>query len=226
MAVKCDHLSILVLDKSTIGRIKNHMKGADTKERLLHIGLDQTSVHGLGGVTLGQLASASGLSKSGLFAHFRSKEQLQIDLLDVTAQLGDRVILEPAMAEAEGLPRLIAAVDLWFGWSGRAGLSGGCPVAGAIFELDDIDGDVRNHAAKIEARWREQLSTLVLEARFLGHLSADTDIDQFVWELYGIYLSHHVSSRFLRDVDATVRAKAAFNGLVRRHQPPCASAQG
>jgi AcrR family transcriptional regulator len=202
------------------------MKGSDTKERLLHIGLDQTSVHGLAGVTLGQLASASGLSKSGLFAHFRSKEQLQIDLLDVMAQLGDRVIVEPAMDAAEGLPRLVAAVDLWFGWSRRAGLSGGCPVASAMFELDDIDSEVRNHAVKIEARWREQLSTFVLEARFLGHLANETDIDQFVWELYGIYLSHHVSSRFLRNGDAGARAKTAFNGLVRRHQPPGPLAQG
>ena len=196
------------------------MKGSETKERLLRVGLDQTSVHGLTGVTLGQLASATGMSKSGLFAHFRSKEQLQVDLLDVVAQLGDRVIVEPAMRAAEGLPRLIAVVDLWFGWSRRAGLSGGCPVAGAMFELDDIDSDVRAHAAKIEARWREQLSTFVLEARFLGHLSEDIDVDQFVWELYGIYLSHHVSSRFLRDEDAGARAKAAFDGLIQRHQPP------
>jgi AcrR family transcriptional regulator len=195
------------------------MKGSETKERLLRVGLDQTSVHGLAGVTLGQLASASGMSKSGLFAHFRSKEQLQVDLLDVVAQLGDRVIVEPAMRAAEGLPRLIAVVDLWFGWAGRAGLSGGCPMAGAMFELDDIDSEVRAHAAKIEARWREQLSTFVLEARFLGHLSDETDVDQFVWELHGIYLSHHVSSRFLRDTDAGARAKAAFDGLVRRHQP-------
>jgi len=129
------------------------------------------------------------------------------------------------MCAAEGLPRLIAAVDLWFGWSGRAGLSGGCPVAGAMFELDDIDGEVRNHAAKIEARWREQLSTFVLEARFLGHFTEDTDVDQFVWELYGIYLSHHVSNRFLRDADAGARAKTAFRALVRRHKPPCAPAQ-
>jgi AcrR family transcriptional regulator len=214
------------LQNSTTGRINIAMKGSDTKERLLRIAVDQTSVHGLAGVTLGQLASASGLSKSGLFAHFRSKEQLQIDLLDVMAQLGDRVIVEPAMGAAEGLPRLIALVDLWFGWATRAGLRGGCPVAGAMFELDDIDSEVRDHAALIEGRWREQLSAFVLEARFLGHLSPDTDIDQFVWELYGIYLSHHVSTRFLRDAEAGAHAKAAFNGLIERHQTRGTSPDG
>ncbi len=126
------------------------MKGNDTKERLLRIGLDQMSVQGVAGVTLGRLASASGLSKSGLFAHFRSKEQLQIELLDETTQAAGRVILQPAMQAAEGLPRLRAVVDLWFGWSGRAGLRGGCPVAAGLFELDDTEGEVRSHAATLE----------------------------------------------------------------------------
>lgn len=195
------------------------MKGNDTKERLLRIGLDQMSVQGLAGVTLGRLASASGLSKSGLFAHFRSKEQLQIELLDETTHAAGRVIVEPAMQAAEGLPRLRAVVDLWLGWSGRAGLRGGCPVAAGLFELDDAEGEVRSHAAELEAHWRGQLSQFVLEAKWLGHLSDETDVEQFVWELCGIYLSHHVSNRFLRAGDATDRAKTAMNALIQRHLP-------
>jgi AcrR family transcriptional regulator len=195
------------------------MKGNDTKERLLRIGLDQMSVQGLAGVTLGRLASASGLSKSGLFAHFRSKEQLQIELLDETTQVAGRVIVQPAMQAAEGLPRLRAVVELWLGWSSRAGLRGGCPVAAGLFELDDTEGEVRSHAATLEAHWREQLRQFVLEAKWLGHLSDDTDVEQFVWELCGIYLSHHVSNRFLREDDATDRAKTAVNTLVQRHLP-------
>ncbi len=195
------------------------MKGTQTKDRLLRAGLDQLSVNGLSGITLGQLASATGLSKSGLFAHFRSKEQLQIELLNEMAETANRVVVGPAMQAAEGLPRLAALVDHWFGWAGRAGLSGGCPVAAALFELDDVEGEVRSHAAKLEAHWRELLAGLVLEARSLGHLSAETDVDQFVWELCGIYLSHHVSSRFHRDTDADRRAKTAFSALVKRYQP-------
>lgn len=196
------------------------MRGTDTKERLLRIGLDQMSINGLSGVTLGQLASASGLSKSGLFAHFRSKEQLQIELLNEMAQAADRVVVGPAMQAAEGLPRLAAVMDHWLGWSRRAGLRGGCPVAAALFELDDVEGEVRSHAARLEAHWREQLRQFVLEARRAGHLSADTDVEQFVWELCGIYLSHHVSSRFHRDDGAGARAKTAFDALVHRHRPP------
>jgi AcrR family transcriptional regulator len=195
------------------------MKGSQTKERLLQIGLDQISVRGIAGVTLGQLATASGLSKSGLFAHFRSKEQLQIELLDEMAQTADRVVVEPAMRAAEGLPRLAAIMERWLGWSRRAGLSGGCPVAAALFELDDIEGEVRSHAAKLEAHWRKQLRQFVAEAKRLGHLTGETDVDQFVWELCAIYLGHHVSSRFLREADARTRARTAFDAMVDRHRP-------
>jgi AcrR family transcriptional regulator len=201
------------------------MKGSETKERLLQIGLDEMSVHGLAGVTLGQLATKSGLSKSGLFAHFRSKEQLQIALLDEVTQAADRVIVVPAMQAAEGLPRLIAITNNWLGWSRRAGLNGGCPVAAALFELDDIESEVRLHAAKLEQHWRAQLRDLVMEAKFLLHLSDDTDVEQFVWELCGIYLSHHVSSRFLRDPEADARAKKAFDALIGRHRPSAVPAR-
>lgn len=196
------------------------MKGLKTKNRLIEIALDQTSVDGLNGVTLGQLAADSGLSKSGLFAHFRSKEQLQIEILDASARTADRIVREPAMAVTEGLPRLLAVMENWLGWSRRAGLHGGCPVAAAMFELDDSDGPVRDHAAKLEEYWRDQLQELVTAAKRLSHLAPDTDVEQFVWELFGIYLSHHVSSRFMRDPEARTRARTAIDALVARHLPP------
>lgn len=184
----------------------------------MRVGLDQMSVHGVSGVSLGQLAGASGLSKSGLFAHFRSKEQLQVDLLDETARTADRIVVEPAMQAAPGLPRLNALVGRWFGWSRRAGLGGGCPVAAALFELDDVEGEVRAHVRRLDEQWRALLRQLVAEAVTEGHLSPGTDVEQFVWELCGIYLAHHVSSRFLRDEGADARARAAFDALVGRNR--------
>jgi len=192
------------------------MKGHETKERVLQLGIDQVSMAGLSALTLGQLAEESGLSKSGLFAHFRSKVQLQIELLDRMTSVADRTIVEPAMRVARGLPRLKALVGLWIGWSRRAGLSGGCPLAAAMFELDDTEGEVRNHAEKLALKWSALLSQSVREAVEERHLSADTDVDQFVWELEGIYLSHHVSSRFIRDEKADTRAGHAFESLIER----------
>lgn len=192
------------------------MKAQDTKTRLLQVGVDQLSSAGLSGVTLGQLASAAGLSKSGLFAHFKSKDQLQIDLLNEAARLSDQEVIAPSTKAAAGLPKLQALVGLWLGWSRRAGLSGGCPLAAALFELDDQSGEVRDHVSRLEAQWRGVLEAHVQDAIATGHLRPDTDAAQVVWEIQAIYLNHHVSSRFLRDPMARTRAMTAFDALIGR----------
>ncbi len=192
------------------------MKSQATRVSLLHHGLNVLSVNGLSGVTLGRLAEASRLSKSGLFAHFRSKEQLELALLDEAARLAHTHVVEPAMEAPAGLPRLRVLVERWLGWASRAGLPGGCPVAAALFELDDREGEVRDHVAALEQEWRALLRSLTASAVALGHLSPETDVDQFVWDLCGIYLSHHASARFLRDPAAETRAHHAFDALLRR----------
>jgi AcrR family transcriptional regulator len=191
----------------------------ETRERLLQQGLSLMSREGMAGVTLGQIAEQVGMSKSGVFAHFRSKDDVQIGLLDHMARIAVPVVVEPAMKAPEGLPRLEALVRNWLGWSQRAGLPGGCPVAAAMFELDDVEGPVRDKVVAMEAEWRGFLGQLVRQAVDLGHLRADLDVEQFVWELCGIYLSHHAAHRFLRRSDADDRAHTAFRALVERARP-------
>lgn len=174
---------------------------------------------GMAGVTLGVLADQVGMSKSGVFAHFRSKDEVQISLLDQMARVAAPVVLEPAMAEPEGLPRLEALVRNWFGWAQRAGLPGGCPTAAAMFELDDVESPVRDKVVQMEAEWRGMLEGLTRQAVEYGHLKADLDVEQFVWELCGIYLAHHTSQRFLRRPDSDDRAHAAWRALVDRASP-------
>jgi AcrR family transcriptional regulator len=190
-----------------------------TRERILERGLDLMSQSGLGGVTLGVLADRVGMSKSGLFAHFKSKEEVQIELLEHTSQFGYPRIVEPALCEPEGLPRLKALVRNWFGWAPRSGLPGGCPVAAGMFEFDDIESPVRDKIRDMEAKWRELLTGLVLRATELGHLRKGLDADQFVWELCGIYLGHHAAQRFLRSPDVDRRAESAFESLIERSRP-------
>jgi hypothetical protein len=122
------------------------------------------------------------------------------------------------MKAAEGLPRLRAVVERWLGWSEKAGLGGGCPVTGGFFEFDDVPDDdpVRQRLIAMEAEWRAFLSELAAAAVKAGELRKGLDVDQFVWELCGIYLSHHVSYRFAHDPLATRRAHAAFAELVNR----------
>ena len=196
------------------------MTGASvSKDRILDSGSNLLSVGGLGGITLGTLADRSGMSKSGLFAHFRSKDELQIQLLQHTAKMASEYVVRPALAAEEGLPRLRSLVERWFGWTRHAGLEGGCPVAAGMFELDDGSGPVRECLLEMETYWRGLLLRLTGEAVEHGHLRRDLDAEQFVWELCGIYLSHHVSLRFVRDPDADARASAAFEALLERALP-------
>jgi AcrR family transcriptional regulator len=189
---------------------------ASTHDRILDHGLDLLSVVGVTGVTLGVLAERVGMSKSGLFAHFRSKEAVQIGLLEHMGRVANAQVVIPAMGSSEGLPRLRALCGNWLGWSTRAGLSGGCPIAAALFELDDLDGDVRARVVEMESYWRALLAGLVRQAVDREQLSAGLDVDQFVWEICGVYLIHHASRRFLKDPKADARAQTAFNALLQR----------
>jgi AcrR family transcriptional regulator len=192
---------------------------ASTRERILEQGLALMSQAGLAGVTLGVLADQVGMSKSGLFAHFKSKEEVQIELLEHSAEFATEWVVAPAMRAEEGLPRLQALVANWLGWTRRAGLPGGCPVAAGFFEFDDIASPVRDKILAMESEWRGLLTGLVRQAVDRGHLRSDLDIAQFIWELSGIYLSHHVAYRFLRSPDADKRARIAFEALLARAAP-------
>ncbi len=195
------------------------MKG--TRERILAEGLDLLTQNGFAGVTLGMLAQQTGMSKSGLFAHFGSKEEVQLGLLERMAAVGAATFVESAMQKPGGLARLQAVVEGWLGWTEKAGLHGGCPVAAGMFELDDAHrGDpVRQRLLAMEEKWRGFLVDLTAEAVTKGELKRDLDVDQFVWELCGIYLNHHASSRFLQDPLARERALRAFGALVDRSRP-------
>jgi AcrR family transcriptional regulator len=196
----------------------NRIKGA-TRDRILDAGLDLLSTSGFAGVTIGGLANQIGMSKSGLFAHFKSKEDIDIALLERMVEVADNHIVVPAMRTETGLPRLTAVIENWFGWAAKAGLVGGCPAAAGMFELDDVEGPVREKLVELEQRWDKLLKQLIVESIAAGHLRKDLDVDQFIWELTGMYLNHHASGRFMRNRDANMRAKKAFQGLIERSIP-------
>jgi hypothetical protein len=123
------------------------------------------------------------------------------------------------MRAPQGLPRLVALIETWFGWSTKAGLVGGCPAAAGMFELDDVEGPVRDKLVELEKQWIETLKQFIDESIAAGDLRNDLDIDQFIWELIGFYLNHHASRRFMRTRDANKRAKEAFEGLIERSRP-------
>ncbi len=213
-------LRLFFFDRAGSGIENCVMKTAQpTKDRILQSGLHLLSRDGLSGVTLGILAETVGMSKSGVFAHFKNKEEVQIGILKEMAGLADRHIATPAVGKLKGLPKLRAIFGNWLVWWNNAGLPGGCPAAAAMFELDDVEGPVRDAVLQMEENWRADLALLTKNAIELGHLRPDTDVGQFVWELTGIYLAHHVSQRFVRDATSKKKAMQAFEALIARGLP-------
>src|ERR1700731_2779384 len=156
--------------------------GRATRDRILDAGLNLLSTSGFAGVTIGILASQVGMSKSGLFAHFKSKEEIDIALLDQMVEVAHKNVVVPAMRAQKGLSRLTTLVENWFGWSTKAGLLGGCPAAAGLFELDDVEGPVREKLLELEKQWNEILKQFIAEAIATGALRKDVHIDRFIGE--------------------------------------------
>jgi len=193
-------------------------KGDDTREAVLRVALDQSSHVGLKGITIGGLAEATGLSKSGLFGHFRSKEQLQVDVLGFAADHFTQLVVRPALKAPRGEPRLRALFDRWLGWDGYAdyALPGGCVFIAVSTEFDDEpDGPVRNAVVKQQRDLMDVVMTVFRTGIDEGHFRADADPRQFAHDLNGIMHGYSVSARLLKEENAAAMARHAFERLLR-----------
>ena len=194
-------------------------KGDRTREAILSHALALCTRMGLDGVTIGRLADDLQISKSGLFAHFGSKESLQIETLRMaSARMVDQVV-RPALAISRGEPRLRALFDRWLAWEGSPSLPGGCPFVTASFELDDRPGPVRDFVVQTLRDWLDTLAGAARIAVQEGHLRADLDCDQFAHDCHGIGLAYVHASRLMRDPRARARADQAFEALIRAARP-------
>ena len=195
-------------------------KGRDTRARIVDAAFRLAARDGLSGLSLSELAAQLGISKSGLFAHFRSKEDLQLATLQAAAEGFQHLVFKPAFTKARGLPRLRAIMENWFKWEADPTMPGGCPFVAAAIELDDREGPVREFVATTT---RDLQSALAWAARLAveeGHFQSDTDCEQISFELYGIVLAFHHASRLQRDPRSEKRARAAFNRLVESVSQP------
>ncbi|MBS3916312.1 MAG: TetR/AcrR family transcriptional regulator [Sulfuritalea sp.] len=190
-------------------------KGEETRQLILDEALALSSQIGVGGLSIGALADKAGMSKSGLFAHFGSKEEMQIAVLREGQQRFVDTVVKPALREPRGIARLRAFLANWLDWTRRARLPGGCPMNAAANEFDDQPGPVRDAVAAGLDDGRRMLATSVRMAVEAGELRPDTDIEQFVFEFSGIVLVAMQSQRLFREKDANRRALDAFERLVR-----------
>ena len=194
-------------------------KGAATREAILDVALAQSSADGLEALSIGSLAQAVGLSKSGLFAHFGSKEELQLAVLRTARDRFVADVVSPALREPRGEPRLRALLERWLVWTQSSFLPGGCPFVAAAAELDDRPGPARDFLAQSQRDWLDALAQAARIAVAEGHLEPDLDAEQLVFELYGAALGFHQFQRLLGDPQAFDRCRQAFDSLIERHKP-------
>jgi AcrR family transcriptional regulator len=193
-------------------------KGAQTRQTILRSAVETAFRVGLGGLTIGQLAESTGMSKSGLFAHFRSKELLQVEVL--RAARGEFVedVVRPALQTPRGEPRVRELFERWLARS-HSGQAGVCLFVKASTELDEQDGPVRDELVREHLLFMELLGRVFTTGIDEGHFAADADPDQFATDLNGVMLAHYHAHRLLEDPGAEHRARRAFENLLDAARP-------
>jgi AcrR family transcriptional regulator len=188
-------------------------KGELTRQTVLERATALASQVGLEGLTIGTLAAALDLSKSGLFAHFGSKEALQVQVIEFAGERFVEQVVRPALGARRGLPRVRALFERWLEWD-RSSMPGGCIFMAASTELDDRPGPARDALVRSQRDWFEIIATCVRGAVSEGDFRADADAEQFAQDLYGVMLGAHLTSRLLGDPAAETRARRAFEALL------------
>jgi AcrR family transcriptional regulator len=182
------------------------MKGERTRQSILDRAVDLASIEGLEGLTIGRLAEDLKMSKSGLFAHFGSKEDLQLATIDLAAQTYINEIFRKALDKPRGYPRLLAICESWLSYVRRGVFPGGCFFAAASFEFDSRPGPVRDRIRKLMDEWIASLERAVAMAVEAGHLRSDVDPEQLAFELNSLFFGANFSLNLRGDLQATDKA--------------------
>ena len=190
-------------------------KGEETRRAIIDEALELASTVGLEKLTIGALAGTTGMSKSGLFAHFRSKEQLQLQVLAEARQRFIEIVIVPAMQKPRGEARLRSIFESTMKqW--EEDLPGGCIFHAVSAELDDQPGPARDYLVETQRDYADTLRRAAEIAVEEGEFRKDLDLDQFVFELGSITAAYHHFGRLLGDPEAEQRARKMFEGLLAR----------
>lgn len=188
----------------------------DTRIRILEAGLEMAGLVGLECVTIGELAKTTGMSKSGLFAHFRSKEALQVAILDHAAVRFASSVVTPALKVPGGIPRIQALFDNWVRWTGDN--LGGCVFVYTSSEYSERPGNVRERLLELQRDWIDSLCRMAGSAIKAGDFRDDADCNQFAYELYSLMLGFHLYDRLLNAPDTLQRQRKALERLLEAYR--------
>ncbi len=192
-------------------------KGQQTKAAIVDAALGLATQLGLEGLSIGALADIMRMSKSGVFAHFGSREELQMSVVREYHHRFEQEVFYPAMRSPRGLPRLRHLFENWVRRTSIEIDSGCIYISGAV-EFDDRPGPVRDALAGSVLIWMQALRRAVTQARHEGHLRAEVDAEQLAFEIHGLILALHYEARFLHSAQALSRARKGFERLMQAHQ--------
>ena len=198
-------------------------KGRQTKSAIVDAALALAALLGLEGLSIGAIAEVMQMSKSGVFAHFGSREELQLSVVREYHQRFEQEVFYPALQAPRGLPRLRAMFANWMRRTSTEIDSGCIYISGAV-EFDDRPGPVRDALADSVNIWLAAMTRAVVLAREAGHLRADADEQQVAFEIHALILALHYEARFLRSPGSLARAEAGFDNILARHAVPPAAA--
>ena len=182
-------------------------KGARTRESILRVAVDLASVEGLEGLTIGRLAEELKMSKSGLFAHFGSKEDLQLATVEMARQIFVERIVRPALVLPEGLPRFLGLCEGWLDHVKSRVFKGGCFFTAASFEFDSRSGPVRDAIASTMRTWLDTLTRAIEGAQKARHIKPSIDAHKFAFEIYSLAMGANWALQLLDDKDAMAKAR-------------------
>ena len=189
-------------------------KGQQTRAAILDAALGLASHMGLEGLSIGALAEVTQMSKSGVFAHFGSREELQISVIREYHARFEEEVFFPSIREPRGLPRLRALFERWIRRVSIE-LDSGCIYISGAVEFDDRPGPVRDALATMVRTWHAALERAILAAVDAGHLRPDTDAGQMLFEIHGLIMALHHDARFLRNDGVLERARIGFQRVLR-----------
>ncbi len=191
-------------------------KGFERKIAILDTALGMASELGLEGVTIGLLAKATKMSKSGLFAHFQSKENLQVEILKHAERVFVENAVMPALRTDAGIQRIRALVNNWIDWTSRN--TGGCVFVAASTEFSDREGIVRTALLRQQKAWVGTLRRVARSAVRTGEFREDIDCDQFAFELYSLLLGFHLYHHLLHSEEIETRQSVALDQLFDKYR--------
>lgn len=189
-------------------------KGEQTRIAILDHAADLATQIGLEGLTIGRLATELSLSKSGLFAHFRSKEALQVQVLEAASHRFVEQVIRPALTAPRGEPRLRSLFERWLDWTRTHSGPGGCLFVAAAAELDDRPGPVRDRLVALQKDWLEVIANVARSGVADGKFRKNLDCDQLAHDVYSVMLGYHHAARLMRDPQAEARARSGFLTLL------------